>query len=104
MRSQKSVKSTLSTDSNTKIRKLFSTESFITALLFSYFLQMLKNNRIEKLNMVFKNSSDLLRKYDKFIKQDQRKRFMTKLIKFNEELLYLSSQLNSQCKVDWLYY
>ena len=65
---------------------------------------MLKAKRIEKLNMIFKNASDLLKKYDKGIRQDQRKKFLTKLIKFNEELLYLSAKIDNHCKIDWLYY
>ena len=69
MKSLKSATSSKSTDSYTKIRRVFRTAQLVTATLFSYFLQMLKARKVEKLNMVFKNISDLFKKYDKGIKQ-----------------------------------
>jgi hypothetical protein len=54
--------------------------------------------------MVFKSVSDLLKQYDKYIKPDERKNFMSKIIRFNEELLYLSSKVDNHCKIDWFYY
>ena len=65
---------------------------------------MLKSRRMEKLNMVFKNVSDLVKKYEKSLKLEDRKGFVGKLIKFNEELLCLDSKLDHFCKIDWLFY
>ena len=83
---------------------MYSTDSLIKASLFVYFLHLVKANKIDKLNMVFKNASDLLRKYDKYFKSEERKHFLTKLITFNEELLILAAKLNNKGKIDWVYY
>ena len=104
MRSRKSGASSLSNDSFVKVKQLYCSDSLIKTSLFSYFLHMVKSNKIDKLNMVFKNASDILRKYDKHIKLEERKRFLTKLITFNEELLLLTTKINNHGKIDGIYY
>lgn len=88
----------------TKARKLFKSTSFVSALLFSYFLQMIKTGKVNHLHMMLKTMPDLLRKYEKQVKVEVRKTFLSKLMDFSEELSYLGTRVDEGGMVDWLFY
>lgn len=69
MRSLRSGNSSLSNDSYARLKKLFHTSKLETAILFAYFLQMVKLRKTEQINSIFKNLSNRLGQYDRFINQ-----------------------------------
>jgi hypothetical protein len=70
MRSMKSGNSSLSNDSYTRLKKLFHTSKLETAMLFAYFLHMVKLKKTDQINAIFKNLSVRLKQYDRFISQE----------------------------------
>lgn len=70
MRSMKSANSSLSNDSYSKLKKLFHTSKLETAILFAYFLQMVKLRKVDQINSIFKRVSYRLKQYDSFINQE----------------------------------